>query len=326
MRLSVRVLFPLAVLLLLVGIAACGGGDTPTPDVREVTQEVEVTREVPITQEVEVTTEVQGVVTSTPEPTDDVSAESVDPSEDRVGYPEGYQDDFTIWYEFDRPDNGTARVIYANNAAASVTQQEWQAVPAAPDRPFSYGSILVMEVYATQRNEDGTVALGENGRYVRDELFGTFIMRKEQGFGAKYGTQRNGEWEYMAYRPDGSQLLPPQATQNCAACHVEAGQGRDWVFGAHRAFGIEPAEVGENAVNVIDYTFAPSTITVTVGTEVTWVNNDVIFHTVTADDGSFNSGMLRPNASFSHTFEEVGTFPYFCAVHPSMRGTIVVTE
>jgi plastocyanin len=235
----------------------------------------------------------------------DVATGAVDPTVDRVGFPEGYQDNFTIFYEFDRPDNKTARVIYANDVAASVK----------PGQPFPYGSILVMDVY---------VMLDENGRFVRDELSGHFVMRKEPGFGTKYGDVRSGEWEYVAYKDDGTFQTPPERTTNCAACHVEAGMTKDWVFGTHRFFGDTPAPpAAENEVNVADYTFQQNNRTVKVGTEVKWLGSDVVFHTVTANDGSFSGG-LRPGASFSHKFEQPGVFEYFCGFHPSMKGRVEV--
>ena len=238
------------------------------------------------------------------------------PELDRVGFPTDYQSDYSVFYEFDRPDNKSARVIYANDAASAV--QEGQ--------PFPFGSILVMEVHRTLKDDNGAVVLDENDRYTREDLFGLFVMRKEAGYGAKYGDFRNGDWEYVAYRPDGSVLVPPQNTNGCASCHMEAGQGKDWVFGTPRHFGVDNAalEMPENSVNVVDYAFATPTITVTVGSEVTWVNNDVVMHTVTADDFSFGSGALRPQATFSHTFEEVGVFDYRCTIHSSMRGQVVV--
>ena len=251
---------------------------------------------------------------------------SAAPNVDRVGLPEGYQEAFKLFYEFDRPDNQSARVIYANDLAASITPDEFAAARVEPGEPFPYGSILVMEVYRTQKDDAGNVLLDVTERYERDELSGIFVMRKEPGFGAKYGAQRNGEWEYMAYRPDGTPLVPPERTNSCAACHVEAGQGRDWVFGAHRFLGLEPPAPGENQVSVVDYTFTSANITATVGTTITWTSHDVVFHTVTSDDMSFNSGALRPEAGFNHVFEEPGTFEYFCAIHPSMTGKIVVTE
>jgi plastocyanin len=234
---------------------------------------------------------------------------------DRIGFPEGYQENFSIFYEFDRPQNGSARVIYANDIATSVQ----------PGQPFPYGSILAMEVYRTQRDESGKVLLDENGRFVRDELSGLFTMRKEPGFGTKYGDRRNGEWEYVAYRPDGTILTPPENTLACAACHIEASEGKDWVFGIDRFFGVETPEAGENEVIVADYTFQPETLTVKVGTEVRWVSRDVVFHSVTASDGSF-SGALRPSQSFSQKFEQPGVFEYFSAFYPTVKGKIEVVE
>jgi hypothetical protein len=58
---------------------------------------------------------------------------------------------------------------------------------------------------------------------------------------------------------------------------------------------------------------------------VTWTNTGQRTHTVSADDGSFDSGRLDPGETFSHTFTEPGTFSYHCGFHPEMLGTITVT-
>ena len=79
--------------------------------------------------------------------------------------------------------------------------------------------------------------------------------------------------------------------------------------------------------------FIPSTVTIDMGGEVTWVNDDAAAHTVTSGvladggpDGVFDSGLLSPETSFSHKFEEVGEYPYFCLVHPWMEGLVIVQE
>lgn len=82
----------------------------------------------------------------------------------------------------------------------------------------------------------------------------------------------------------------------------------------------------EVQVRVADNAFEPGTLTVTPGTTVTWTNDGNDSHTVSADDGSFDSARLDPGESFSVTFDEAGTFAYFCAFHPGMVGTIVVSE
>lgn len=78
-------------------------------------------------------------------------------------------------------------------------------------------------------------------------------------------------------------------------------------------------------VDVIGVAFEPQDITVPLGTTVDWVNEDPFAHTVTADDGSFDSGTMDAGEAFSRTFDETGTYDYFCAIHPSMTGTVTVT-
>jgi len=245
-----------------------------------------------------------------------IQAPPVAPDVDRVGFPVDYQTDYSVYYEFDRPDNKTARVIWANDVAANV----------GPGQSFPYGSVLVMEVFRTLKDDTGVVLLDEAGRYQRDELAGLFVMRKEPGYGVKYGELRSGEWEYVAYRADNSVLTPPERTDACAACHMEAGLGKDWVFGAHRHAGLDamPVTPPENTIVAVDYQFVPSTITVTVNSDVTWINQDGFIHTITASDLTFNSGALRPTLRHTRQFEEPGVYDYFCAIHSSMKGQVIV--
>ena len=79
-------------------------------------------------------------------------------------------------------------------------------------------------------------------------------------------------------------------------------------------------------VLVVDFAFEPATVTVPAGATVTWTNTGSRPHTVTADDGSFDSGRLDPGEQFSQTFDQPGTFTYHCGFHPEMQGSIVVTE
>lgn len=60
------------------------------------------------------------------------------------------------------------------------------------------------------------------------------------------------------------------------------------------------------------------------GTTVTWINQDPIFHTVTSIDDKFDSGHMEPGKRFSYTFQEKGTYPYYCATHPSMEASVIV--
>jgi plastocyanin len=77
-------------------------------------------------------------------------------------------------------------------------------------------------------------------------------------------------------------------------------------------------------VKIDNFSFTPATLTVTVGTTVTWTNRDDIPHTVVSTDGVFQSKVRDTDEKFSYTFTRPGTYPYYCSVHPKMTGKIVV--
>ncbi|MHB8646940.1 MAG: cupredoxin domain-containing protein [Thermomicrobiales bacterium] len=79
------------------------------------------------------------------------------------------------------------------------------------------------------------------------------------------------------------------------------------------------------AITVQGFAFSPATITVPVGTKVTWTNKDPATHTVTSDTGVFDSKNLATGATFSFTFNQAGSFAYHCNIHTRMTATIVVT-
>ncbi|MEO8711833.1 MAG: cupredoxin family copper-binding protein [Parafilimonas sp.] len=78
-----------------------------------------------------------------------------------------------------------------------------------------------------------------------------------------------------------------------------------------------------NAVSIKNFAFSASTLTVSLGTTVKWTNNDATTHTVTADDGSFDSGNIAPGGTFSHTFSAAGTTKYHCSIHTNMKASVV---
>jgi plastocyanin len=73
-----------------------------------------------------------------------------------------------------------------------------------------------------------------------------------------------------------------------------------------------------------DIKFVPDSLTIKVGQTVTWVNQDNATHDVVATQGEFKSDLFGKGQSFSFTFSKAGTYPYYCSVHPTMKGTIVV--
>ena len=80
----------------------------------------------------------------------------------------------------------------------------------------------------------------------------------------------------------------------------------------------------DTRVTISDFQFAPASVTIDVGDTVTWTNEGPTAHSATADDRSFDTGIFDAGQSRSHTFDEAGTFAYFCTPHPNMRGTVTV--
>ena len=77
-------------------------------------------------------------------------------------------------------------------------------------------------------------------------------------------------------------------------------------------------------VKIDNFSFGPGTLTVPVGTTVTWTNRDDIPHTVVSTEGAFKSKVLDTDEKFAYTFSKAGTYPYFCSIHPKMTGKVIV--
>ncbi len=82
--------------------------------------------------------------------------------------------------------------------------------------------------------------------------------------------------------------------------------------------------MAKNAVTIQNMAFSPATLTVKVGDKVTWTNQDSVGHSATADDSSFDTGVIAQGQSGSNTFAKAGTYTYHCSVHPNMKATIIV--
>ncbi len=84
------------------------------------------------------------------------------------------------------------------------------------------------------------------------------------------------------------------------------------------------ASATEYFVSIPGFNFSPQELTISMGDIVTWTNDHSINHTSTSDDAVWDSGVIPPGGSFSFTFDNAGTFPYHCTIHPAMTGTITV--
>jgi hypothetical protein len=125
--------------------------------------------------------------------------------QDPVGHPAGYTsfESVRTMSRAQEPAHGT---VFLNAAAASIKKA---------GEPYPYGSILVMEW--RQGSRDGAVARLD-------------VMRKERGYGNAYGADKNGDWEYASYSPDGKLITDAAASLSCAKCHLKAGAGKDFVY------------------------------------------------------------------------------------------------
>jgi plastocyanin len=94
--------------------------------------------------------------------------------------------------------------------------------------------------------------------------------------------------------------------------------------GVRRAAGAEATPAGAE-VSIDNFSFTPATLTVKVGTPITWTNRDDIPHTVVSDDKTtFKSKALDTDEKFAFTPSKLGTYSYFCSIHPKMTGKVVV--
>jgi plastocyanin len=251
------------------------------------------------------------------------------PTVDRVGFPTGYKDTFHLLYTFDNYQNRQIRKVYGNDPGASVN----------PGQVFNfpYGSIILFESYTVQEDSAGEPVLDDSGRFIPVNLTTIFVMRKEKGFGEDYKEIRNGEWEYVAYRPDGSVSTPPSATGSCALCHLTGGTlnlssisrnvGAQWdyVFRPDLYFSGGTGALPKGVLQ--HYVFVPSTIHAQTGDTVTVYNYDQLIHRIVADDGSFDTGVMNPGASFTVKAGAAGSvISYHCTIHSRVKGSIVVDD
>lgn len=111
--------------------------------------------------------------------------------------------------------------------------------------------------------------------------------------------------------------VPAQAPDGTQGTATEGGET------AARGAEADPPE-GPVDVSVVDDAFLPDVVEVAAGQEVVWTNDGEAVHTVTAADGSFDSGLVTAGGGFRQRFDSVGTFAYLCTVHPGMTGEVRV--
>jgi plastocyanin len=93
---------------------------------------------------------------------------------------------------------------------------------------------------------------------------------------------------------------------------------------AHKLLTPRPVNASSVEVKIDNFSFAPTSLTVRVGTQITWTNRDDIPHTVVEDDKIFRSKVLDTDEKFTFTPRKPGTYKYYCSIHPKMTAEVVV--
>ena len=136
--------------------------------------------------------------------------------------------------------------------------------------------------------------------------------------GASRGTRTRWGFEYTIpvsvrrYLPRGERGDEEVTTREPAGAQVEEA--------------MPTAAADTVVVEIQNLAYGTEVIEIAPGTTVLWRNLDPVQHTVTADDESFDSGLIGPEESYTRKFNEVGTFPFHCIPHPFMTGRVVVQE
>ena len=154
--------------------------------------------------------------------------------------------------------------------------------------------------------------------FSQDNLPGDMNGSMINGFGAT--------WWIMAYSPPAPAAVAPQPAPAQPAPFVPAPIVTSPPAPPVVAVQPPPPAPARQTVQVAiaDFEFRPPTVNIQVGDTVNWTNNGRAQHTVTGENGAFDSGRLNAGQSFSQTFNTPGNFPYHCAIHPNMRGVVMV--
>jgi plastocyanin len=108
-----------------------------------------------------------------------------------------------------------------------------------------------------------------------------------------------------------------------AACGSKGSSG-SMVAKSSAAAPVPAPAAGKLAVEISGYAFAPASLTVAVGSRITFTNHDATAHTATSNQRAFDTGTVKPGHSATVTLRKPGTYTYYCQFHAFMHGTVIV--
>ena len=129
----------------------------------------------------------------------------------RIQYPENYRSTFTNYLNLDRTQNDDQIIhLYASQLALDGVRKSGD---------FPDGSILIGEIYKAKKDENGEVIESALGQRLRGDLALVAVMEKQKGWGEAFSDDlRNGDWDFAAFKPDGS--VAKKDLDACRACHA----------------------------------------------------------------------------------------------------------
>ena len=141
---------------------------------------------------------------------------------ERIAFPEGFETDWVLYNQVDRPDRKRVRFMYVKPAADAA---------AVPGEPAPNGTVLVMADKAAQLDAGENPVLDADGRMIPEgDFLAFFVMEKQAGWGETVGLEvaPNGDWDYASFKADGT-LNTGSNTSGCFACHTKR-TGKDFTF------------------------------------------------------------------------------------------------
>ncbi len=208
------------------------------------------------------------------------------------------------------PQKGTVNLIDPRENGLEVTLGEWA---------------VVLESY-TIRPGEVTFVIRNKGSRSHGFRIRSQAARGRDRFESRTHLLSPGETAALSVNlPAGTYRVDCYVEETGVGDHAALGMRATLTVSPDAPFmQITPEATGTD-VTIANFSYAPQSIKVRAGTTVTWTNNDQTLHTVTAEDGSFDSGVLSPAATYKRLFEQPGTYPYRCTLHPQMQGTVEVT-